>query len=269
MKLTLIRDTEDWQAVEKQIELEGDTVGQGTELDLRTRFVPLSVLEAVGLETTDGPPTGFVTRWFDGEWHPQEFLGCRIRGVMNENLGLNMVSGYGGRYGHVEGVWTPELAGLLKEMEIRNFVTLGLNGGKIACCQSGVPFPGLFCLLEGIPSRLAKWLIEPRELMESCVVSIVVTRYPWPFQESHERASVGGITSGLLKHFWSTTLKSHRKGYYVDDTFVGVSTGWARNFGEANARALVSCWTLQVSGKQFRTDLGAQMRVQYNDSFPG
>lgn len=264
MNVELLSDSWDWKAVSRQIELEGDTLGSGVKLDFRSKFVPVKVLEAIGLQVTDKIPSLFVTRWFDGTWHPQEFLGCRVMGMMNENLGMRVGTGYGGHFGHVEGIWTKGLSNLLQEMGVRNFVTLGTFGGKVASCQAGVPFPGLFCLLEGIPCRLAEWLVKPQGLLESHVVGVVVSRPPWPYENSAERASVGGVGPSLLKHFWSAGLGNHRKGYYVDDTLVGVSTGWAKNFGEANARALVSCRALDLPGKQFRTDLGAELRMNFN-----
>ena len=270
MKVKIIhRETDvQWLAVIKQIELEGDTVWKEGEVDLTLDFsletIPLQGLSTLGYQTMSAQPDFFISRWFDGAWHPQEFVGVLVSGLMNEGLGPEIPAGFGGLYKRVGEVWKPDLANLLREMKVRNFVTLGLTRDlQVTGFQTGVPFPGLFCVLEGFPCRIVEWFQKPRELLESSTISVTLSRHPFPHQGKDERVSVGGLSPAVQRHFWMPFVSKHRKGYFTESTLIGVATGWAKTFGEANSRALTSCRSIEVPLKQFRTDVGAVIRQSF------
>jgi len=267
MKVRIIHGETDvqWIAITKQIELEGDTVCKEGEVDLtldfRAETIPLQGLSTLGYQTVSAQPDFFISRWFDGAWHPQEFVGVLVSGLMNENLGPEIPAGFGGIYKRVGEVWKSGLANLLREMKVRNFVTLGLTRDlQVTGFQTGVPFPGLFCMLEGFPCRIVEWFQKPRELLESPTISVTMSRYPFPHQGKDEKVSVEGLSPAVQRHFWAPYVNHHRKGHFTESTLVGVATGWAKTFGEANSRALTSCRAIQVPFKQFRTDVGAEVR---------
>jgi len=270
VKIKLIYDANDaqWPAVAQQIELEGDTITEEEpelELDLRTETLPLQGLQALGYETVSGVPEFYACRWFDGEWHSQEFLGVRVCGVMNENLGWDVPTGFGGFYHRSGFEWKPELASVLKQMKVRNFVSIGLTSDlKVTGLQTGIPFPGLFCVLEGIPCRLGEWLAGPREILESATVSVAVTRSPFPYQGQDKKVLVDGLSMSVLKHLWLPFTRRFRKGWFTESTLVGVASGWAKDWSGANWRALVSCRAVGVLQKQYRTDIGAQVRISFS-----
>lgn len=271
MKVNLICDEKDvqWLAVCKQIELEGDSIlreGEvDLELDFRSESIPLQGLSTLGYQVISAPTDFFVSRWFDGSWHPQEFVGVLVSGLMNENLGSEIPAGFGGVYKKVGDVWKPGLANLLREMKVRNFVTLGLTRNlEVTGFQTGIPFPGLFCMLEGFPCRLAEWFEKPRELLESSIIAVTLSRYPFPHQGTSSKVNVEGLSPAVQRHFWMPYVNKHRKGYFTESTLIGVATGWAKTFGEANSRALTSCRAIEVPLKQFRTDVGAEIRKSFS-----
>jgi hypothetical protein len=256
-----------WVAVIKQMEREGDeivTADEQTRVNVSSEEIPILALEALGyrVDKSEGAKTSiYLSTWFDYElgWHPQTFMGAPVFGLMDENLGPQIISGFGGTYTRLKDeTWRDAISGMLVEMKIKGFVTFGMSSAfDIVECLTGIPFPGLLCLLEGVPHKISRFFAGPMKssLLESKTIAIVFTRPPYPYKTENARTSVDGLTEDVLKHFWIPFVTEHRKSFFTDSTLVGVATNWSMTFGESNFRALQTCRAVRIPERQYRTDI--------------
>ena len=134
--------------------------------------------------------------------------------------------------------------------------------GRVTRLTSGVPWGGLYAVLEGVKGRLAEWFSAPSRLMESWASALVVSRAPWPYASTSERVFVEGVTHGVERHFWSS-IKGFRQSLYTDSTVIGVATAWSPKLHRSAERVLATAQAILIPNKQYRVDLGESVAVRW------
>jgi len=229
---------------------------------------PSEITSAFGYDVIDRVlPNAIVFSWFDRTFRHQILMGTPYAHLMNEGLGPVAETGMVSRFvsgENVERLFNNEhLLTTLKERNYIGFVSFGLHTSynldelyKVVYLCTGVPYYGMFNVLEGIPGRLIEYLTGDVEILqESWTCSQLLSRAPWPYQEEAERAYIEGLNPGVEKHFYWGDVHRHKRTLYTDSTRVGVSSSWATNLPEACRRVLRTLRNLKVPLAQYRTDL--------------
>ncbi len=235
--------------------------------------LPFAVIKALGYFPVQGPTDFILTRWFDhaNGWNDQVLVGFPLMGLMNEDLGPRVPTGIALRYSNSSQIRipfdVPNLKNALEKMLHVGFVTIKYtltpDSYNITGISTYAPYYSLFAILEGCPDKLSDFFINPTSLKESWIVSLLLTRTPFPYHLEPKRVFIKGLTSKVQKHFWTPYLSSHRNSNYLDNPLVGISSAWSMELTEANRRALRTCRAIQVEGKQFRTDLAANAQRKW------
>lgn len=280
-------------AIGKRLELEGDEeVSNGGGLLICSEGIrgtgsttqravlgewelPVSVLEAIGIKPSKRSMDFFVTKWFSSksDWSPQTMLGVPIKHLLPEMLGAQCPAGCSLRYVHngpLVDVFMehPCLGEVLREMSYNGFVSIGLALGiefSICSIQTGVPFYGVFPLLEGSSGRLAEFLSgDTPRFRESWTTGLVLSTAGWPFVGCDNRLFVKPKAAGWEKHFWSWTLNVFGESMFSDDRLLGVATGWSPTLHESIRRCKLTLGNLDVPGKQYNPAPGEEITFLYH-----
>ena len=232
---------------------------------------PIEVVDAFGYDTIkDTTPNGVVFRWFDRSFRSQILMGTPFTHLMNEDLGAKCEMGMAARFvsgDNVERLFNNDL--LVKSLQERNyigFVSFLLYTSfsldelyKVVAIRTGVPYYGMFNVLEGVSGRLVEYLTGDTEtLQESWSCSQLLSRYPFPHKTTADRIYIDGINPGVEKHFYWGDVQRHKRTLFTDSTRVGVSASWATNLPEACRRVLRTLRNLRVPLGQYRIDLTHQ-----------
>ncbi len=109
-------------------------------------------------------------------------------------------------------------------------------------------------LLEGAPRKITDFMCEGDTARESWVVSLLMSRSPFPLEYSHERVEVRGLTEEVLKHYWPWDAGRVRQGWYTSSGRVGLATAWSGELRDACSRVLRTCGSVKYPEKQHRLD---------------
>ena len=233
---------------------------------------PFQTLPALGFSSpASSPMSCFVFRFFEGgsaSWRPQALLGLPIETLANDDLGPRCEAGLVCRYvdpglDRLGFLWTPELEAVLREMSYCGFVSFGLflpyDGLDVRLCslQTGIPFNGIFNVLEGVKGRTVEFFTgESSWLQESWTVNLTLSRHPWPtVPPVPVRTFIKGLNREVLKHLRLFDTVSFRDSCYSDSLLLGCASAWALQFPEAIRRATRTLRSLDIEDKTFRTDV--------------
>jgi hypothetical protein len=233
--------------------------------------LPAALLEGLGSDFDPSlQPTHVVTRWFDGQsFGPQTFVGIPLLRLWNNDLGPPVPCGIAGRFRapNSEPIFVPPdiVLQYLKESRFTGFVSTKASGKSTLSMQTGVPYFGLYALLEQINSKISSFFLESGRLYESWCCALLVTRYPFPFAHFAPRTALEGLTPELEKHFWTFGATQFRKTLVTEGTVLGVATAWDKthNLYQAVQLAQNTARKIACSDIQFRTDMTECVRKQW------
>lgn len=237
------------------------SIEQGKIVKFYPRF-PTLTLEALGFEVREDVVRYTLSRWWDGNTYGiQTLLSIPLIGAMNENLGCRKVVGQVCKFvdGSRMGAWfgKENFFALLKEMKIVGFVTFEFSREGLVGARIGLPELSLYPLLEGWKGKISDLFLHGGEFLESWMVGLLVTRYPWPFEPKAKKVEIG-VNPELEKHFWPFDVQEVRKSLFTESTTIGVVTSWNPSLEQACRLVLKPARNLRVEEKQFRTDVGRQ-----------
>jgi hypothetical protein len=232
-----------------------------------TRTIPGMILSELGyplVALDNEEPTHTLTRFWDvkrGEFFNQLILGLPILGLMNENLGPQVLVGLITKFlnpfplGEILGY--EGIKDILRTWKYSGFVFATMCGDKVHTIQLGLPYGGIFNVCEYVRGKLSEWWKEPKELREEWAVSTLVSRSPFPYVSngSVEEATVENLTKNIEKHFWLLEHRVIRGTVYSTSSRVGFASAWGRDLEDASFRCLMTCRNLRIPAKQHRTDL--------------
>lgn len=257
-----------FMGLERKIQLEGGTiVKQSTDAELVLADPPVSgfdstVLTGLGFHTYAGPKTTthIFAKWFDGEeFSYQLFVGLPFLRLMNDDLGPPAEVGMAGRFVESvfgESLFNEELVEVLRDMKYKGFVTFDQFGRTTKKVWLGVPYLGLFNLIECMSGTVMEWFQKPKRLFECWTISSLFSRYPFPALGGEiEKSELTGLKPEVEKHFSLMNYEIIRRTVYTTMGVVGVATAWASEISGAAHRVLTTCRALDTKDKQFRTDL--------------
>lgn len=251
-----------YETLKRPLVLEGhEIVSEGAEVEFdeaKELEIPPSGVELLQLPASEGEELLRVIRWFDGEWWSQQtLLGIPLLTMMNDNLGEVTETGLVCKFVNSDRLnalfANAGLVSLLMKMKHRGFVTLFLGRDLGVLKLRLGPGIGLFNVLEGFNGPILDLLLRGGPLLESWSVSIVVSRYPFPFDETGERLYFEA-GNPAEKHLWFYGLEGFRRSFFTDRTKVCVASAWARTLGDACNRVYRTCRELNIPKKQYRTD---------------
>ncbi|KKN28981.1 hypothetical protein LCGC14_0848780 [marine sediment metagenome] len=233
---------------------------------------PHAILKALELNVVFSQCKYFFTKWYDYEkgWGKQVFLGIPIWGIMDGNLGKCEATGVCGRY--VKNDQCPDiflsdkLQTFLNDLRCRSFVSVEFSAdNEISGIQTGVPYGGLYNLLEGVKGSILEFLLNPFEnrLIESWTSNVLLTRYPWPFGEVADKISIHGVTPEVEAHVWFYEVERFRRSIVSKSSTIARITAWGWELRESNKRVLRTAFDLRVPFKQFRLDCSRQAGEVY------
>jgi hypothetical protein len=236
---------------------EGIVIGSHREFDR-------DILGYLIPQVSDKEPLFFLSKYFDESFHPQVVLGIPLPGLMNGNLGPKVSGGCAIRYltgnDKAESYYnSTELELLLKNCNYKGFVSFLIDSeGVPSGIILGVPYYGLYAILEGLLCEISEFFKNPHEKLfsETWAVSIAVSKYPYPFKHEARSLVIKDVPFSMEKHFWfNNDVKRIKESFHSNKTLIGIATAWDHTLKEAAGRALVSSWALNVAEKQFRTDI--------------
>lgn len=265
MKVCVIKDVP--KAVVKALKDEGceftsdrpsaDLIVDGDAFGM---MVPEVALRVAGIDVYPGArPTHFLTRWFDERsWAYQTMVGIPLVGLMNENLGPEVSMGCAMRFIDSIGLRSvfenQTLTEMLRKMSYRGFVTMTYGEPGVQSMQTGIPFGGIFAVMESVKGKVSEWLVNPGRLLESWICALRLVRYPFPYTDRAQSTAVN-TNAEVDKHLWLEDVVQVRKVNYTESTSVGYVTGWHQMLGEAAWRVLRTVRNVGLEGKMYRTDL--------------
>lgn len=296
MKILIVGESLELYGIKKRLELEGDEivsskneaeliVTDDPDLHHKVKGIPIvggsvdlrgdSLSYLIGRVPAEEPDFGVhIIKWNDRVqgFSPQTVVGFCHFGFMNENLGPRVGQGFSSRFKSEDEELSElfkneSLVQFLSEMRYTGFVDIVLDHKtkEIHRILTRVPCFGSLALFDSVPGKLSDFLIQGSSIKthERWNVGLVLSRYPYPFQDMGERAFVRGLNEGVLKHFWPFRLKGFRKSMYIDDTLLGCSTATGTTVTEANRRALRTCRNIDLNLKQYRSDIDYFTRIYW------
>jgi len=278
MKIIVVDKIGLYKPIASRLELEGDEVEVVSSLDttglkadlviseLDSTVLPGKALETIGIPIFDKEDVDFfVIKRLDNEvFDYQTIVGIPLLRLMNNNLGPKAEMGSCFRFiqdSPLSDLFrSPSLLSVLNKMGYKGFVVFkcSFRGGdkksfSITGIELGLPYFLFYSIIESIPGRVADFFKTPSRLMESWVSSLVVSVFPYPVHRG-KRVTMECPEEGMLRHFWMPYVTRYERSLYTDHTLVGVATAWATELEDSVKRALVTCRSLNVEFKQYRTD---------------
>jgi hypothetical protein len=286
MKIHVIDPQDEWRPLKRHLELEGNRFVGIDEADIvltsKTQdvikipkvSVPIvggytryqsEALKMMGyIPCSSGDTSGdlIFTRWYDfeREWHPQINVGIPLDRLMVGGLGPKIDVGYASRYIKESSIFDrPGLNGLLEALRFRGWVSIEVDsstGGIVQLYTWAHPI-GMYNILEGIPGSMSEWFMSPFgvRLTESWVVSVLISRYPFPHSLEGERVVLDGISTSTERHYWLYGPEEFKRSLSTTSTVLGIATGWDRFLARATEFMVDKLNQLNVPDIQYRTDI--------------
>ena len=201
------------------------------------------------------PDYGITRFSFEGKMSEQLAVCLPAWGTCNENLGAEEVGAVGVRFipgSPLGDLFYDGLHVQLEKMKYTGFVSLQFScrtDRQPIVVQFGVPWFGLYGLLEGMRGNIAEYFSSPWRLFECWNVVLPVLRGLYPSKHCNE-VTVGGLDPGISEHvhLWS-------KGLQSTEQFVGVISFSHGHLPTACHEVLQLANRLVVPEKQYRTDI--------------
>ncbi len=242
---------------------EGDTIvekGEDIFLDESVEgVVPDVAMQVLGYTPQPEEEFFMITKRFSDGWSNQTYISFPLPTLMDNNLGYVFESGRVGRY-IPENPINPfndvfkTLENLFNEMNYKGFVSVKVSRNMNLI---GVLFGAglaLYSILEGSKEKVSTFMSKGEHVLESWSASLVISRYPFPFELKSKRLFLT-LTNSAMKHLWFYDLNTFKKSSYTDETKVCVVTAWATSLNEMSKRIYRTCQGLDISQKQYRTDI--------------
>lgn len=264
MKVKLIG----YNTLERAIKMEGDIIVEKDEELLldesNEKSLPEVAMDALGFSFGHGNEAFSVTKRFAKSWGTQTFVSFPLPYLMDGDLGYKMEAGRTGRYIQDNPYDTlfENLNVLLSEMKYQGFVSLRFNQKKELVDIFFGAGLALYCMLEGVKGKITKFFTGEEGVLESWTISLILSRYPYPFKETSNRLFLK-IFPSIEKHLWFYALKSHRKSFYIDSTKICIVSAWATSLNEAARRVYRTCEGLDIPLKQYRIDVAPYASKQW------
>lgn len=280
MKIFIQHETDELIPLSHHLTLEGNdictdqskadlVICEGNSMVHDDRFIyshvkfPHAVLKALGLDIHFARTNYFFTKWYDYKkgWGKQCFVGVPVYGLMDGGLSAQLPTVTCGRY--VENDLSPGifhsdvLQGFLNDLACRSFVSVEYSEDhEITSISTGVPFNGLYNLLEGAKGSLGEFFLEPfkNRFIESWTTNLLVSRFPFPSASASDKITIHHVTPEIEKHLWFFDITRFRRSISTTSTKVALVTAWGETLLESNRRALRTAFGLNVPLKQFRLD---------------
>lgn len=259
-----------YRGLKRHLEFEGDevVVGEGAELTIPD---PLVITPAfLGIETVEEKPTHYVSRfWNSGAWSQSTFLGLPMLGLMNEDKGNDVCTGSVGRYvapnATHEQFCDPGVEAFLKELQHHGFVSFIYADDKVVGLQTGVPYWGLYAILEGLEGqKISDWWKSPSKLYETWSGALLVSRYPYPVSQAGDKI---GLQLPEEEHLWMLGGTEFKGVLTTTDNELCIITGMDREHGgihSASRKIRKLAEQVRVEGVQYRTDMGEFARARWS-----
>lgn len=220
---------------------------------------PGAMLEAMGISLNSGPEKYRLLKFFHEDFSPQTIVALPIVGFMGEGLGLELIAGTACRFVSSEpDVFMNEvLIDTLKEMNYTGFV-YAAYGEELCSFGLGAEY-AFYNILESIEGKLTDFLTLKDRLLESWTMSVLLSRYPYPFQEKHSNIAFT-VMPQVKKHLHLFNVKKDKNMYYTNSTKLGIACSWATTLSEAEKRVLRTLDGLDIPQKQYRRDLSSSIK---------
>ena len=227
--------------------------------------VPRALSDAWGFEILEGQRDYFLGRWYDEGWHSQVMAGVPVRGLMNWGLGSPGETALGMRFldprksDHL--FQNPDLMGALEGWGVRSLVRFWFSvEGNMTGVEVSLDDLALLNLMESLKGRPGGFFQSPHEtrLSETWTVSVVLSRFPWPWKGDRpsERVKVTGLGQDKWPHFYDLDLHDQREFAFTDEPILGVMTYWGQTLSQAHEGLFRLCRQVEAEGLQYRTDVG-------------
>ena len=239
---------------------EGDTLVEKNEDVFITEqsegVVPEIALQILGYELKDGDESAMITKWFSSEWNEQTYVSFPLSTLMSKGLGYKRELGRVGRFvvkNPLEDVFQ-SLKNTFNEMKYKGFVSIKVNA-KMEMIEvlfgAGL---SLYSLFEGIRNKISEFMTKGGNILESWSACLVVSRYPYPFQDSSDRLFLD-LESSATKHLWFYDINVSKNSAFTDLTKVCLVTAWATSLNDLSKRIYRTCQGLNIDQMQYRTDI--------------
>jgi hypothetical protein len=242
---------------------EGDElVTHGADLYLNEEAdgaFPKAMLDALGITLDKGPEIYRFLKFFNKDFSPQTIVALPLRGLIGEGLGYDTEVGMACRFVSAEpDIFMNEiLIETLQEMNYTGFVYAAYND---ELCSFGLGAGMAFYnVLESIEGTLTDFLNINDRLLESWTLSILLTRYPYPFKLKANNIAFK-IYPQAYKHMHLWDCQKNKNLFYTNSTKIGVACSWATTLLEAEKRVLRTLDGLEIPQKQYRRDIASSVR---------
>lgn len=190
-------------------------------------------------------------------WVSESLLSLPIFNLLSNGLGPSVVSGIvSSRYEspRSESIFeNPLLSEFLKLSGHFGFVTFGMNKLDVVSLHLGIPFFGLYNYLNMTKGSLVERLAgEPTMLPQTWQVSLLLTRFPYPFTQSGKKIFVK-IPERVQKHFWPWARAEDFVGesFSTRSNIIGIATSYASKLEHALWYAETTCSYIHVEDKVY------------------
>lgn len=254
-------------AIENRLIFNGDTVDpKGKKLRVST-FEGLALADLTAEAVFEQSPEEedrreevyHLIHRFDGE-HLQEqvVLSLLLNGSSGEGLGADVVTGSVMKFLRKLSWYNEEkLVTLLQEMGFKGFVTLECEGLRVRRIFLGIPNLAAFGLVEKLiePFHTFDDFEKVPSFNESWTAALLITAFPFPYNDRKTEFEVKGIHRGVLRHFWPFEKKVSGESYISSDNAVGVVTAFEWDLSALERRLMTTCENITFPQKQYRMDV--------------
>lgn len=235
-----------------------ELVEMGEEIKLSTKTdgpFPAPILEALGIKVDNLPETYRIVKFFNYDFSPQTIVTIPIVGMMQSGLGFPLESGLAARFIDKEpDIFSSDtLIEVLREMHYVGFVYAAYNTDKLCSFGLGAGMY-IYNLLESLEGKLTSFINLEDRLLESWTLSVVLSRYPFPFRKSDSELCFK-VTPQAKRHLHLFNTEKNKSMFYTSNTFLGIATSWATTLHEAENRVMRTLDGLDIHAKQYRKDL--------------
>lgn len=202
-----------------------------------------------------------------GTFLPQTLLTIPVFNLMNNNLGPVCIAACGTRYVELNNKTTilhdETLLSTLRNLNYTGFISMVFDEGTCHIVTQ-VPWLGLFSALEGLRCKISDWFRMPEKLWESWGVSMMLSTPPFPlFREADVRIT---INEEVANHIWLFPAKQSRENsqeFTTTSSQIAIVTGSSSKLFIAADNALAVADGIQVKDKQYRTDIGQEVKRKW------
>ena len=204
-----------------------------------------------------------VFRWFDYEYRAQSFVGIPTFGVLNDNTGPMVESGFMTNYLPLNQL-DPMFNLASVRSSLRDIRFVGFVGFKVILRESdwfvsgfhlGLPCHGFFNIMEGLRGKLSSFVVgDTQDLFDSWTSNLCLFRYGFPLVKKFKRTLVENSFELVGKHLFLPSATKIKKSYSTEDGLVGVATSWHNNIFEACRRSRHTLRNVVLEDKMYRSD---------------